>query len=622
MKSYLDAFMNEISEEFLKTHTQVLMTKELPQTTPATHDAADYIYSLLKENGFEAQRLNFVSDGKTACQDKIMPMCWDATYGRLTVTSEWEGERVIADYEKEPFSLVRFSVSTPEGGLKVRLVTWDQMQKGADVKGAFVSIPQGMLPTDKAVVPILNNGAVGIVSGTVCGAKETPDAVLWANNCSETNSWYVNADERPFVAFCVTPRILEKLEKATEKGEVILKAETDSHRYEGKMPAVTALLKGESEREFWVMAHTAEPLEDDNSAGVISCIHSLISIRDAIEDGKIPPLKYSIRVLFAPELYGFAAFAEHFGGVLRDRCIGALCVDGMPICSKHIQAIINFATPAIPFYGNVLIESIWNEYRKNVKQPPFVTSWGDHWGDDCFMSDTSVGLPTIMPEYDIRYLWHNSCQRYDYIDYPQFARVCAVYTAFIASVAAYDSKKYEKLLPMAVAYASTRLAETAMTPPPRAGTDAKARLMYCKNIELNNIKAFSDARVDENAIKNACTMLENFVDGLTPIESELKSEDTPIFDSCENIVPKRTSIGIPHDFARVPLEKRWHPVTLDLFSRVFSAMDGEKTLKTLVREAEWEQRNSWSEEEIADYIETLKFMAEFGYVELEYKFVQ
>jgi len=616
MKSYLKAFYGNISKDFLRTHTQALMEKELPQTTPATHNAADYIYNLLTDNDFEAERINFVSDGKTSCQDKIMPMCWDATYGRLTVMSDWEGERVISDYEKEPFSLVRFSVSTPEEGLIARLVTFEQMQKGVDCHGAFVSVPQDVFPTDKVVVPILNAGAVGIVNGTVCRADEVPDSVLWANNCSETNSWYVNADERPFVAFCVTPNTLKQLEVACENGEVILKAETDSHRYVGEMPAVTALIKGESEREFWVMAHTAEPLEDDNSAGVISCIHSLISIRDAIKEKRIPSLKYSIRVLFAPELYGYAALAEHFGGVLKERCIGAICVDGMPICPEHLQTQLLFAPSANPFYGNCLLELIWDEYRKEVMQPPFVTAWWDHWGDDCFMSDTSVGLPTVMPEYAIRHFWHNSSQRYDYIDYNQFERVCAVYTAYIASVAAYDVTEIESVMPKFVVYALNRLTDAASVKPPRAGTSETDRMNYLLNLELNNIRAFKDAGVSELIIKKHCDMLTDFANCLIPVKGDDKVE-TPVFDSTENIVPERLTIGVPHDFAKVPLERRWHPINLNLFSRVFSAMDGKKTLKTLITEAEWEERKAWTEEEITDYIDTLRFMEEFGYVKLK-----
>jgi len=618
MKSYLDAFMGKSDETFLKTHTIALMEKELKQTTPSTHEAADYMYNLIKECGFDAERVNFVADGKTACHDNFMPLCWDATCGRLTVVSDgWDGERLIADYEKEPFSLIRFSVATPEGGLCARLVTWEQMQKGVDATGAFVTVPQGMLPKEEAVNPILNSGAIGIINGTVWDSALTPDAVLWANNCSETISWYVNEGERDFVGFCVSPRMLKKLEDACEKGEVILKAETDGHRYVGEMPAVTALLKGESEKEFWVMAHTAEPLEDDNNAGVVSCIHSMCLIRDAIQEGKIPPLKYSVRFLFAPERYGFAAFADKYGPALHDRCIGAFCVDGMPIIDQYVAAKLMFSLPPLAFYGNVLLEGIWDEYRREIKQPPFVVNWYEYWGDDCFMSDASAGLPTVMAMHEFRYLWHCSVQRYGYINYELFARVNAVFTAFIASVAAYDGKIMENFLPRAVTFATARIADVGSKIPQRNGSDAKERVLYRAKIEIDKIKSFKDAGVSEKAIKKACKLVEKFAKSMTPVSSNPKTEPTPVFDSCDSIVPERLSVGIPHDFTKAPLCERYHLYDSQLLSFVFSLMDGKKTLKTLITETEYACGKAWSEEEIQSFVGTIRFLEKYRYIKLK-----
>jgi len=525
------------------------------------------------------------------------------------------GDPIIADYEKEPFSLVRFSVATPKGGLNGRLVTWDEIQHGKSAEGAFVLLPSGLFPTDKAVVPALNAGAVGIISGTVAAPDHEGDSVHWANNFSETNSWYVNEGERPFVGFSVSPNTLKKLEDAAAKGTVMLKAETDGHRYIGEMPAVTALVKGESDREFWVLAHTGEPLEDDNSAGVISSVHSLILIRDAVKSGRLPKLKYSVRVIFTPELYGFAAFADHFGVPLHERCIGAICVDGMPICPEHDAVTLQFAPANIPFFGNVLLEAVWEDYNKTVMMPPFVTSWWDHLGDDCFMCDRSVGLPTVMPEYAVRLYWHNSNQRLGYVDYEKFARVCAVYTAYIAGVAAYDKNALEKLLTKAVVYAEKRLCEAADTAPPRSGTDAEERMRYLTEIELSKLRAFRDTGVSENAIESACKAIQDYVNLLSPVRSAEK-EPSPVFDSTASVVPLRTSVGVPHDFARVPLERRHRPFILNLMGRIFSAMDGKKSLARLIIEAEWAERAAWSEGQIADFIDTLKLMDEFGYIKI------
>lgn len=616
MKEYLNVFLEEQDEAFLRKHTQALMRAELLGTTPAWHRGADYIYGLLRENGFDAELIPFVADGKTVKQDKIMPLCWDASYGKLTVLSEWEGERVVADYRRHPFHLIRYSVATPKGGIRTRLVPFERMLRGENVQGALVLAPKEKRPTDAVLVPVLNAGAIGLVNGHAQGMELDPDGVLWANNCTETNSWFVNAGERDFIGFCVSPRTYDRLYAACQKGEVLVQAETDGRRYEGEMPAVTALLKGESEREFWLLAHTAEPLEDDNSAGVIACIHTLLALRKALAEKKIPPLKYSVRALFAPELYGYAAFAEHFGGCLKTRCIGAICVDGMPIAPTHTAVDVQFAAPVIPFYGNPLLEGIWREQEKRASGLP-LTGFGDHWGDDCFMQDSSVGLPTVIPEGNGFAFWHNSRQKEGYIDYKKFAFVTAVYEAYAALVAAPDKATTERFLPTAAEYAKRRLEAFAADLPPRNGTDEKARLRHRLKIETDNLRAFTEAGAAFAAVEKAVQSVEAFAATLTPVRAKTKKVETPVFDGMENVVPKRLTVGVPHDLARVPLARRRHPFDLSLVSRVFSAMDGKKTLRQLVTEAEWDEGKAWTEEALSAFLETLALLAEFHYVQIK-----
>ncbi len=630
MQKYPEIFWDRISEDFLKTQTQALMHKELPQTVPACHAAADYIFDLLKSQGFgDAERLNFTADGRTVWQDHVMPLCWDMTYGRLTVMSAWEGDPVIADYEKEPFSLIRFSTATPEGGILAPLVKWDDMMAGKDVRGALVLLPFGMFPTEEALVPILDAGAVGLVNGSARSAVNQENSTHWANNCTETKAWYTTAGERDFIGFCVTPGILKKLEKACEEGEVTVKAETDARRYEGTLPCVTALLPGKSKREFWVIAHSSEPLESDNSAGVISSIHALAAIRDAVREGRIPPLHYSLRVLFSPERYGPVAFAHRCGDVLRERCIGAICIDGAPISSETSKVL--FAPPGVPFYGNALLLGICEAFERLYKQSPFITRVGDYWGDDCFLSDPAVGLPTVSHMHDgPARSWHNSMMRYDSIDYPEFRRVTVLYAAYFAAVTVCDGREMTRFLPEAAAKAMERLARAASVPPQRPGTDAGERLEFLKNIELANIRSFADANADGKAIESACAAIESFASSLTPAPAE-EADTTPVFDAMAGIVPVRHGIGIPHDFALVPLEirKRMNQkadsaitnfsgkVKVFLLSRVFAGMDGKKTLQRLVTEAEWQEDSPWSEAELAAFMKTLEVLAQYGYLTLK-----
>jgi len=628
MKSYFEAFFGKIDEEFLRKHIWALTQKEYKQTFEANHAGIDYVCNLMKENGLDAERINFVADGKTTCYDNFMPLAWDVSYARLSVVSDdWDGERVVADYEKEPFSIIRYSVPTGEEGITARLFTWEQMMSGENVEGAFVTVCKDKLPNEGVLGTILDRGAIGLVNGTNWdpnfprdprNQQELYDAVFWANDCSETYSWNVNDGERDFIGFSVSPRTLDKLEQACNRGEVIIKAETDAHRYAGELPATTALIKGESDREFWIMAHSSEPLEDDNNSGVIMSVQAAIAIKKALEEGTIPPLKYSIRLIFAPERYGFAAFADKYGPSLREHCIGAMCVDGVPNIGHTDDAKIMFSLPEVPFYGNVIMEAMWDYHRQIVKKPPFVSSWMEYYGSDTFLNDASVGLPTMTAFAGSRYLWHCSLQRkYEYIDYAYTTRVTAVFASIFAAICACDSKKFEEFLPTAASYAIARIAHLASTKPKRPGSDARDRVMHRAEIEKSKIQAFKDAGVNEKAIKKACKTIEKFAKTVAVTQADAKTGPTPVLDLAKGIIPKRNSIGVPHDFTRAPLGDRLHIPHLQFLHNAFSAMDGKKTLKDIIIQKEYEIDVCWTEQEVQSFIDTMNYLAKYEYIKIK-----
>lgn len=620
MKRYLETFLAMKDEKFMQTHMQKCWELEMPCTTAAKHRSEDYVYNLLIENGIEAERLNMIADGRTVCHDKIAPVCWDVSMGRLTVTSDWDGDPVVADYDRHPFHVIQYSTSVPEGGVTVRLVPYERMEAGEDVRGAMVLLSKGQLPIETALVPILDAGAIGLVNGTATladGAVMDPDSLLWANNCTETNCWHVTEGDRPFVAFCVTPRMRDRLEDKCTQGDVMVKVECDGRRYEGTLPAVTALLKGESEREFWMIAHNGEPLEDDNNAGVITCVNALIQIKKAVEAGKIPPLKYSIRFVSAPELNGQAAMAVHFGGYLGDRCIGAINADGLPVNPVSDGLKLQFAPPPVPFYGNPLLLGVWEEYNRLTHKPPYVTDWRDYWCSDSFMSDPSVGLPSVMPTYPKAAFWHNSRQRPGYLKYDKVANVAAVYAAYAALVAAPDPDMLHRFLPVAASNAMRKLALTAAQPPLRNGTDAKAKLAHRLEIELADLKAFKLAGADEQDIRNACEGVVAFAKTLDPVPSAPKCEETPAFDAFAGLIPRRTSVGVPHDLARLPFRQRMQPMIPTMISRVFGAMDGKRDLRDLITRAEFEEGVVWSEQVLEDFYKIIHLLAEYEYIALE-----
>lgn len=621
MLRYLKTFLDMKDESFLKTHTQKCWELEMPCTTAAKHRSADYVYQLLVDNGFQAERLNMPADGKTVFHDEFAPVCWDAKVGRLTVVSEWEGDPVVADFERHPFHLIQYSTSAPEGGATVKLVPYQRMEAGEDVRGAMVLLTANQIPIEDVLVPILDAGAIGLVNGAATlthGSVMGEDSLLWANNCSETNCWHVTEGDRPFIGFCVTPKTRDALEKQCSKGDVMVRVECDGRRYEGTLPAVTALLPGESEREYWLIAHNGEPLEDDNNSGLIIAVNALIQIRKAVEEGKIPPLKYSIRLVSAAELNGQASMAVHFGnGYLRDRCIGAMNTDVLPVMPGCDGVSIQSAPCPIPFYGNALLLGVWEEYNRLTLEPPYVSIWRDHWHSDCFMSDPSVGLPTLSA-YPVQTPYHhNSIQRPGFLSYDRVANIAAICAAHAAMVAAPDPEMLSRFLPLAASNSMRKLAQTAHESPKRKGADAKAKLQHQLDIQLGDLRSFEMAGADKADIEWACEQVLRFAQKLTPVPSAEKDEPTPVYDALKQYVPRNITQGIPHDLARFPFRERKQPMNASIIRRVFGSMNGKRDLRDLITEAEFEENVAWSESELAAFEKLFLLLEQYGYIAVE-----
>lgn len=354
-------------KDWLTKHSLNLYQIERKQTFAAYIDAAKYTYNLLKEERFETEFLVFPADGKTVYQDKCMPIGWDASEVKLSLITKVSGISypVIADFSKEPLSVVKHSVSTPIEGIDVKIVTEAQMFAGEDLRGALVLLNQATRPMGKILRTILDLGAVGWVADFLENPHRTPDDVNWANAATEYNSWHIQVDERDFIAFNITPRVGMELRNACEHGEVKAHIVSDGKRYESIFPAVTALLPGEDKKEIWIFSHLYEPLVDDNSTGVVGSIAILKAIREMVQRGEFN-LKYSIRVVFADEMYGFAAVCEHFGGDITQRTIGGINTDGI-IATEVLMKEFSIRSEIEGDFLWLLLDNLeWvNEYVKN-----------------------------------------------------------------------------------------------------------------------------------------------------------------------------------------------------------------------------------------------------------------
>jgi putative AbiEii toxin of type IV toxin-antitoxin system len=366
MKDIFSKVLKKINKKQLYEDIENLWKLELPQTSSAHAASAAYTLELLNKAGIEnAEIINFPADGKTVYQDKRMPLAWDASVGRLTVKKSPVAfnDPVVADYQRHPFSLIKGSVSTPKGGQLVKIITEAQLFAGEECAGALILCAHETKPEAEILTAALDLGALGLITDFY--AQQYRDAISWVNSCTEGMHWHVQCEDRPFIAFSVSPNTADELRHAVNTGELTALVESDGKRHEGVLPGVTALVPGRQKKEFWLIAHLYEPLSDDNSNGVAGAIEIVRVIKEMIAKKELPELEFSIRLVFSAEQYGHAAFADKFGGCLADKTIGAINLDSLMSGNPGQKLHINLAPSGSPFFGNYLMEMLVDECVDN-----------------------------------------------------------------------------------------------------------------------------------------------------------------------------------------------------------------------------------------------------------------
>ena len=607
----LRTFYETADTDWIVRESKKLNTIEEGQTFKEYEESARYVYDLLKSEGFDAELLTFPADGKTVYQDKRTPLAWSATKGKLTVISspvEFENP-VIADFENMPISLVKHSVSTPEGGIKARLVSEDAMKSGADCKDAMILLNPTTRARSPIITELLNRGAIGYVSSHLPGAKDTPDCIEWQNAATDdTMHWHVQCEDRDFIGFSVSPRIGKKLHDALKFGSVEVLVESDGKRYEGEVHAVSVLIPGKKKEEVWMIAHLYEPFIADNSASVIMEIAAVKHIQKLIAEGYLPELEYSIRLVFAMELYGYAAMAEHLGGSLRGKVIGGMNIDVPPIEKTDKDFTIHLSPFSSPFFGNCILHYALDNYIKTFPKTETIFSRTYFYCDDAFLGDSTVGVPIVWAEHQADDYHHNSIQSNDFLDEEKTHRVYTLYALWIYRMATCRAEDIPEYLESAIKFANERV-ETALSNESSVSTEKISHFIEAERSHILDFKRIADIPEIDDATSKVSAVKEPTV----------SVEDFPALQKAAKIIARRAVTGFPHDLIRVPKsERKFLPDTVlyGPFGLILSAMDGKTDLRTLILRSMWECGKPVTEEAVNGYIDAIEYLAKYGYLEI------
>ena len=398
MKKLFQQIRSRLDGRAMVAKAEELCKIEQGQTFRHYHQSIEWICKAMKAAGLpNVEKITFPADGITTYEDKRMPIAWDAAVGKLTLCDA--AKTVAADYTVHPFHLIKGSVATKPGGEIVRIITEQQYLAGEDPRGALVMLEPGTAPRARVLTPILDQGGRGIISDFLQGRYEHPDALQWVNACTEGSNWHIQCDDRDFIGFSVTLRMGAKIRELAGTGTLKARIECDGRRYAGELPAISALIPGRRPEEVWLLAHTFEPLLDDDSSGVTAGIEIARQIM------AMGTPEYSLRLIFAMELYGYAAFHANFKG----KAIGAANLDSLAVNSHDLCRLIP-PISSVPFHGVKILREMAETFDDILP-----LEWAKpECFDDMFLSDSTTGIPTVWflksPKPGEETLWHNSVQ--------------------------------------------------------------------------------------------------------------------------------------------------------------------------------------------------------------------
>lgn len=335
---------------------------------------------LMKESGLkEVEVIPFNTNEKYG--DWIMPPYWKAEQAELKIISPIEYN--LANYQKNPHSLIMFSFPTPFEGIETEIVLFEDLKDYSLLKGKIAFTNQSPHEIEDLV---LNNGGIGIISDNIPENKIEnresfiSNATIWRNDCF---GYFKKQIGFGFSISFEKGKFLRDLLK--QVGKVVVYAKVQTEITNGKIYGITGLIPGETKQEILGIAHLYEPGANDNASGVAT----LIEIANLLN--KIGKPKKGIRLFFSFELFGIIAYISQ---KRNHSIIAGINLDMVGEDQEKTKSILRMiSTPApIPYFTNYLLKNILFDTANF--DPCF--KWAEKSFDvlDNIISDPMIGIPT------------------------------------------------------------------------------------------------------------------------------------------------------------------------------------------------------------------------------------
>ena len=391
------------------------------------------------------------------------PKTWDAISAELWIVKPTL--RKIADLDEVPACL---SSGSSDADVTAELVYvgpgyQEKYYEGKDVKGKIVLV--NGYPGGARSLAVDKNGAVGLIGYGSSHPEFDPDQVGWGGIRGEEK-------DKPTFAFMVSTRQGDELRDLLERGtKVEVRAVVKAQMVPYKEQMVEALIKGSElpDEELVFTAHLYEGYAkqgaNDDISGCVALLETARVLNKLVADGKIPPLRRSVRFLFIPEISGTIAYLKmhpevgkkFFANINEDMVGEALAKNRSYFClvqtpwslpsylNDVIRCFVDWTEETQRYDGGATLLPIWSP---TGTRDPFTAVIDTHSGgsDHIVFVDGGVRVPAVMFICWPDMWYHSSGDTPDKSDSTQLKRVVFLSAASAVCLAGAGPAEAEKII--------------------------------------------------------------------------------------------------------------------------------------------------------------------------------
>ena len=407
------------------------------------------------------------------------PTAWDAESAELWLV---EPElRKIIDLDAVPACLCSGSTTTDTTAELVYVGPGnrEEFYKDKNVEGKILLVNGS--PEMARRVGVLKYGAAGLVGWSSSHPEFDRDEVGWSGLRAAPK-------DRATFGFMVSERQGQELRDALERGrKIVVRAVAKTQLVPNPKDQLTVgLIKGTElpDEELVFTAHLyegwAKQGANDNASGCTAILETARMLKKLVSEGKIPPLKRSVRFLFVPEISGTDAYLR-LNPDIKKKIFADINLDmvGEGLIKNQSYFRLNQTPWSLPTYLNDVMAS-YIEWMGDSQRDAQESNWrtggilaptgsrdpfyflierysggSDH---DIFV-DGSVRIPAVLMIVWPDQWYHSSGDTPDKSDATQFKRVATISAAAAEFLANAGPAEAERMMAEISARQGGRLGE-------------------------------------------------------------------------------------------------------------------------------------------------------------------